>query len=259
MTKYFGGGVSVDNPTPDPEPEPIGIETPLQIASYGSAILKRWHRSDDVVLASGKVSSWTDKSGNGLHGIGTLPRQPTWLADAGNGLPGIQGLGDNEAGTANRDELRWPGYARPLPANTPNFQILVWRKDGNELGVDRMMLSDAVANAFQLKRPSATVDDMRTQASSMSNNAYVKNKVICTEILYANSFESYHKVEGKMVADSFGANIAGTEARMFVTQAGTAWMAATAFELIEFWGIPTMLQLAKLRAYLTDRYLGLLV
>ncbi|UOF77318.1 hypothetical protein [Caudoviricetes sp.] len=239
------------------------IEDPLQIAAYGTALLKRWHRGDDVVLASGKVAQWTDKSGNGNHGIGTAPRQPTWLADGGNGMPAVQGLGDNEAGTSNRDELRWPGYARPAPGTTPNFQIIVWRKDGNELGVDRTLVADSTLRAFQLKRPSASASAamalVNGTTNEMSNTAYVQDTVICTEWLFTNSLESYHKVQGVVASGSFGGNNVGTAASMFVTQAGTAWMAATVWELIEFWGIPTVLQLSKLHAYLANRYTGLVV
>jgi hypothetical protein len=79
------------------------------------------------------------------------------------------------------------------------------------------------------------------------------------ESLFANSFETYLKVRGVVSSGSFAGNNAGTAASMFVTQAGTAWMAATVWELIEFWGTPTLLQIAKLHAYIANRYSGIVI
>lgn len=65
--------------------------SPLSISG-----LQGWYRGDETSVTGALVDSWTDKSGNARHLLGTGAARPTLVASALNSLPGLQFSGAQE-------------------------------------------------------------------------------------------------------------------------------------------------------------------
>lgn len=251
-----------------PPPPPPSILAPDAIFA-GTGGMDQWFDTSQpgaVNVTAGLVTQINDLSGSGRHevAIGTSPdpaREPTYTAtDARiNNQPIITYQGEAES-SANRDAtgVTW---VRAAPGTTVRWIYTVLVQEGPNLGTNRVLIADATANAFMLKRPSGSGSSVSTlvmqdgASPANSNTGVADGTVAVHELYFSNSLATdYLKIKGLVANGQNAGNTAGTAMQTAVTSAGNAWSWHSFCFRIQLGYLPTLLQLSQLDAYISQQF-----
>jgi hypothetical protein len=216
-----------------------------------SATLALWARADQVTESGGVVSSLTDLTGSGNHFTASGSARPTYLSSVAEiaSKPALRGDGTDDAMTS--------ALALVAPATT-DCLIQVFCQQRSYTNGERLIngIVDGVSSSHIIQQGSSTPTIRQASGSNESvNSGLALNTWGLVEALFTNSIDDYTLARAQLVGGiAAGNNISNGGVRLFGSHVPDAFGAFDVAEVLIWFGVPHLLDLSRIGAYLVGRY-----